>query len=286
MEDNKEKESSGNRANNELKDTPPIVPTAGSETITKNQATANMEVHHHSHAHGKRNWKSYIWEFIMLFLAVFCGFLAEYQLEHTIEHNREKEFVKSMIEDARLDTANVRKVIRQKRMQKLYADSLIAVLYSYEPGKVSDYEIYRYYRHMISATEWVKPTERTLLQLKNSGGMRLIRNSTAADIIIAYDGFGKDVLEQQAFLDPVFLEIWKPACDLFNFKYYNPGSYQGISDSAALLHHDKTKFIQFANMLTAFGGGLAIYCVELEEMREQAAKLTAVLSKEYHLEDN
>lgn len=61
----------------------------------------------------------------MLFLAVFCGFLAEYKLEHTIEHNREKEFVKSMIEDSQLDTASIQHVIRQKKMQKLYSDSLI-----------------------------------------------------------------------------------------------------------------------------------------------------------------
>jgi hypothetical protein len=44
-----------------------------------------MEVHAHSHSHGKKSWRSYFWEFLMLFLAVFCGFLAEYQLEHKIE---------------------------------------------------------------------------------------------------------------------------------------------------------------------------------------------------------
>ena len=48
--------------------------------------TENMEVHHHTHPdshrdHGKKNWKTYFWEFLMLFLAVFCSFLAEYQLE-------------------------------------------------------------------------------------------------------------------------------------------------------------------------------------------------------------
>jgi hypothetical protein len=42
------------------------------------QQESNMEVHHHAHHdHGKKNWKSYFWEFLMLFLAVFCGFLAE-----------------------------------------------------------------------------------------------------------------------------------------------------------------------------------------------------------------
>lgn len=217
------------------------VPPAENEPITENQEPENMEVHHHSHSHGKRSWKSYIWEFVMLFLAVFCGFLAEYKLEHTIEHNREKEFVKSMIEDSQLDTASIQHVIRQKKMQKLYSDSLIKALYIYEPGKSSDYQIYRYYRYLISATEWMKPSERTLVQLKNSGGMRLIRNKTAVDIIISYDGHGKDVMAEQGFLEHVFLEIWKPACELFNFNYYNPGSYKGISDSPKLQFHDKTE---------------------------------------------
>ena len=59
------------------------------QTINYKPETEDMEVHHHTHsAHGKKNWKSYFWEFLMLFLAVFCGFLAEYQLEHKIEKDR------------------------------------------------------------------------------------------------------------------------------------------------------------------------------------------------------
>ncbi len=262
---------------------PELNPAKEAETISENQEVGNMEVHHHSHSHGKRNWKSYIWEFLMLFLAVFCGFLAEYKLEHVIEHNREKTFIESMIEDAQLDTAHIRKIVGQKEIQRLYADSLIKALYNYEPGKVSDFVIYRYFRQIIGATDWVKPTERTLMQLKNSGGMRLIRNKNAADIIIAYDGSGNEVIEQQDFLEKVFLEIWQPSCQLFNFNYYNPGTYRGISEAAVLQSHDKQRFVQFANMLTAYGGGLSIYCQELRKMQDQAIKLMDVLKHEYHL---
>ena len=38
-----------------------------------------MEVHAHTHAHGKKTWKSYFWEFLMLFLAVTLGFFVENQ---------------------------------------------------------------------------------------------------------------------------------------------------------------------------------------------------------------
>src|SRR6478752_2985373 len=64
-----------------------------------------MEVHHHTQAHGKKNWKTYFWEFLMLFLAVFCGFLAENIREHTIEKKRANELAQSMLEDLKKDTA-------------------------------------------------------------------------------------------------------------------------------------------------------------------------------------
>src|SRR4051812_485175 len=73
-----------------------IITAADTQTIPPIQETENMEVHHHAHHGGKKNWKSYFWEFLMLFLAVFCGFLAEYQLEHKIERDREEQFVKSL----------------------------------------------------------------------------------------------------------------------------------------------------------------------------------------------
>ena len=63
-----------------------------------------MEVHAHTHT-ARKKWTHYIWEFLMLFLAVFCGFLAENQREHLVEHQREKQYMRSMMEDLMLDTA-------------------------------------------------------------------------------------------------------------------------------------------------------------------------------------
>ena len=76
-----------------------------------------MEVHHHSHT-SRKKWTHYFWEFLMLFLAVFCGFLAEYKLEHTIEHSREKQFITTLIEDLKSDTAQLTEVIAYKSAGK------------------------------------------------------------------------------------------------------------------------------------------------------------------------
>src|SRR6478752_5293011 len=76
-------------------------------TKTSNPEPDNMEVHHHPHSHGKKNFKTYLWEFVMLFLAVFCGFLAEYYLEHRIEKERGNQFIESFYEDLKTDTAKI-----------------------------------------------------------------------------------------------------------------------------------------------------------------------------------
>jgi dihydroorotase len=71
-----------------------------------------MEVHHHTQAHAKKNWKTYFWEFLMLFLAVFCGFLAENFREHQVEHQREKQYIVSMLKELEADTAQLKIVLK------------------------------------------------------------------------------------------------------------------------------------------------------------------------------
>jgi hypothetical protein len=145
-----------------------------------------MEVHHHSHAHGKNNWKAYFWEFLMLFLAVFCGFLAEYQLEHKIEKDREKQYMTSMLQDLKEDSFNMDKIIRQNRLILLGLDTLAECLQrKMTAGNIdSTYAYSIKYRY---DAPFVDFSERTMSQLKNSGGLRLIRNQKVSDALARYD---------------------------------------------------------------------------------------------------
>src|SRR5512138_1796086 len=92
-----------------------------------------MEVHTHSHTE-RRKFTHYLWEFLMLFLAVFCGFLAEYQLEHIIEKDREKQYITSMIEDLKTDTANLASVIRRLNYRRSRNDTSLAFLQTISKG--------------------------------------------------------------------------------------------------------------------------------------------------------
>ena len=143
-----------------------------------------MEVHQHTHTPRKK-WTHYFWEFLMLFLAVFCGFLAEYQLEHMIEHQREKQFMKSMVEDLEKDKTLLGTELGRVIQQYKGLDSLTVIIYGgnlSEPYVDKMYELQRRFLRPIS----VRLINRTELQLKNAGGMRLIRNREVADSIIKY----------------------------------------------------------------------------------------------------
>ena len=149
-----------------------------------------MEVHQHIHpAPGgtRKKWTHYFWEFLMLFLAVFCGFFAEYQLEHKIEKNRERQFINSLMNDIKADTARLNTIIFNRTVRESRLDSLELLLNSPSPGNYTK-DIY-FFAVTAARTNAIRfiPNDGTMQQLKNSGGLRLIRNHKVADSIAKYD---------------------------------------------------------------------------------------------------
>jgi hypothetical protein len=150
-----------------------------------------MEVHHHSHGspatggtEGKK-WTHYFWEFFMLFLAVTLGFFVENQREHYIEHKREKQFISTMVEDLKSDTAQLSETIAYKKSKEKMLDSLIMYLSRAEYQKYGN-DIY-YYARNVTRPQYFSPNDRTIQQLKNSGALRLIRKLSISDSIMYYD---------------------------------------------------------------------------------------------------
>jgi hypothetical protein len=164
----------------------PVQSAEEPKSINDKPETETMEVHHHGHVHHQKKWKEYLFQFLMLFLAVFCGFLAEWQLEHTIEHQREKEYIHSLIEDLKLDTAtlNHRVVFCQSVRARL--DTMLFYLYHSERDKHTA-DIYYGVRGIMTKGSPFRNHDRTIVQLKNAGGLRLIRNTKVSDSIIIYD---------------------------------------------------------------------------------------------------
>ena len=145
-----------------------------------------MEVHHHTQVPTSREkkWTHYFWEFLMLFLAVFCGFLAEYQLEHKIEKDREKQYIKSFAEDLAIDISDFDRHISVCNMNVNTADSLLSLLVHPQKEKFAA-DIYYFFRFVHRHRPFTV-NDRTIVQLRNAGGMRLVSNKIVSDSMISY----------------------------------------------------------------------------------------------------
>ena len=122
----------------------------------------------------------------MLFLAVFCGFLAENFREHQVEHHREKQYMQSLLSDLAADTARFNKGIPLKEQRIHAIDTVFMFFHTHPEAKTISGNLYKAFRRSWFDQQFTRNTI-TINQLKNAGGMRLIRNKQLADSISVYD---------------------------------------------------------------------------------------------------
>jgi hypothetical protein len=245
-----------------------------------------MEVHAHTHT-ARKKWTHYFWEFLMLFLAVFCGFLAEYQLEHKIEKAREKQFIQSLLNDLKADTANITNLNSFRLTIRNQTENLFALLTS-DSVNEKGFDIYND-ASRVSRRAFFYGADGTIQQLKNSGGLRLITHVNVADSIKAYDVLYRSILTLQELEEEQVIKYREMAAKILDAKILSKLFIGDISDDSLrhlkpkLKHYDPLLLNEFSNsLLYRRGNSIRIY-FELEELYRKGTKLIALIHKEYNI---
>ncbi|HEU5167694.1 MAG TPA: hypothetical protein VFU29_19245 [Chitinophagaceae bacterium] len=249
-----------------------------------------MEVHTHAHTPRKK-WTHYLWEFLMLFLAVFCGFLAENKREKIVERHREKDYIISMIEDLQTDTANLSLVITGFDDMERRFDFTIR---GFNDGikTFSEDWTQKFILSFRGGYPDFYQSDRTIQQLKNAGGMRLILNKTAAKGIINYDEDVKDLdLEvtsmsrgQDRYIEEV-LKVWS-----INKMYKEAGTTSWAKTRNLIIHNnywitnDPVAFEHLFNRLSEYNEATVRMDRNFHDLKTKAISLIELLKKEYHLQ--
>ena len=221
----------------------------------------------------------------MLFLAVFCGFLAEYQLEHKIEKDRETKYMRSMIEDLKLDTAELTVHIRLRTERDVMIDTLIFLL-TQTNIRENGNSIY-YLSRIISPPISFFPNDRTIQQLKSAGGLRLIRNMDISNSIMAYDRTMRQSVFELGDEQQVRGEYRLSANKIFSGQVFHQmmktkeikrptGNPTLFSEDKALIN----EFVMESQYLEKVNQKQAI---RAQELVDQARKLIEDIQKLYHL---
>jgi hypothetical protein len=247
-----------------------------------------MEVHHHSHT-ARKKWTHYLWEFLMLFLAVTLGFLVENQREHYIEHKREKQYVQSFYEDLTADELDLETNIEYLQGQANAADSLQLLMKNITTKQPAN-RIYMYLREITrSSAGLLFPNDRTIVQLRNAGGMRLIKNKSVSDSMVGYyrtigiiQFLSENALDNKKSLREKYIPL------------LNAEDFGKIVDSTSrIIHSPEILYLRNAdpdlinnclmevNRIKNINSTLAI---RIRGLKEKAGRIKDFIKQEYHLE--
>jgi len=246
-----------------------------------------MEVHAHSHSHGKKNWRSYFWEFLMLFLAVFCGFLAEYQLEHKIEKDREIQYIRSLYEDLKENDKTFGQVLIFQENRIAMMDSMINMLN--HPESIRGHEgLLYYFARMSPRLQTLAINNRTFEQLKNSGNFRLIRKIETSNRVMAYYENIPLIRQIEGLYFGEFdhyktsaSQIFDPA--VFTSMEMKDGKIARTDQNPALQTYD-VKLIKQLSLFAVYMNGSGRGIIEqVIQLKHKGTAMMDYLQKEYHL---
>jgi hypothetical protein len=256
-----------------------------------------MEVHHHAHHGGKKNWKSYFWEFLMLFLAVTLGFFVENQREHYIEHVRAKDFSRTLVKDLQNDTALIHEQKKTAELYIAFADSLLMLSQSSLQGNyASRFSFYTRFMYWTGAITW---NNATFEQIKNSGSLRYFKNYQLLEKLMNYDAVAKRIdmeannntirgnlmLKQiNAVIDPIYhkelSEYFLVSLDTMSREMMD----QICSRDVESLESKRADIKELLNMVVVQQRNFQRNVdVTLKQAEELAIELINDLKKEYHI---
>jgi hypothetical protein len=225
----------------------------------------------------------------MIFLAVTMGFFAESLRENIADKEKEKEYIKSFVQNMKDDTASIANVLEENKMK---IEKLQDVM-SFSFKNLSDPVIRKlFYKscNFIGYYSVFKSNDATLQQLKNSGGLRLIKRKNVADSISFYDNMVKIIYAAEVYYSNTTDYGIKAVREVLDYSVTYDSSYiknDSLSDKPLpFINNDPQKIKMLFNMVDYEIGAAKNYVTNIKQRLPFAIRLITFLEKEYNLKSD
>lgn len=235
-----------------------------------------------------RYLKYAIGEIVLVVIGILIALQLNSWKEKNAERKLEKEYIVSLIEDIKKDIQNFDVAIDLNEQRIKYLDSFASVCFTYE--KENEHQVFYLYRVSLRHPDFVSQTDRTLAQLKNAGGMRLITKKTTADSIIQYEGYFKKLTNQQTWYEGMLKDLVSAGIHVFNFK--DAPKYKGeqrklslddFNKMGKIASLDKKLIVELGNIANMYGSITEYYLILLKEGKQKSIDLIKVLERDYEI---
>ena len=253
-----------------------------------------MEVHHHPDLHHKKkNFREYFLEFLMIFLAVTMGFIAENVREYFTDAQKEKQYIFSLYEDLQADTVQLNFLINFDS-QKIDVLSHMNACYDTVSKNLRATSCMGSLIKYSKTNRTFQLTDRTLRQLANAGGFRLLNKEDADSILVyeslfrQYDNFQMTIF--QGAQDNVRNTLNLLADFKVNFPLQNPAPWYG-KDTTSTVLNGSLLFSDDRLLLNKWFNEMALYLRItkaqrnlLIDLKDEASHLMIFYKDKHHLD--
>ena len=224
-------------------------------------------------------FKYAIGEIVLVVIGILIALSINNWNQKKTERKVEQDYISSLIEDAKTDLSNFKNAIALNEVRLNNLDSLAFRCYSYNIKDKKDPELMFWYMNSLKRPDFVTQTDRTLSQLKNSGGMRLIEDKTKIDAIITYEESFERLYNQQVWYEGGLKDLVNAGVPVFNYKYITVSNYSNISKlkTARLLATDNKLIIELGNRASLYNILTTSYLNRLEAGKQECLKLIDIL---------
>jgi hypothetical protein len=250
-----------------------------------------MEVHHHPHV-AKKNFKEYFLEFLMIFLAVTMGFIAENIRENINENAQGKQYIQSLVEDLESDTTRMNDIIQ---FDEAKINALNSMYQCYDTV-TNNLKATSCMGELIKYSKVNRPfllNDRTITQLANAGGYRLLEK-VDADSILAYERMYKNAHDfEMTIYQEAQNNVRNTLNELANFKVVSPlqnvsplyGVDTGITslNGPLLFSDDRALLNKWFNQLQLYLRVTKAQSTLLKRLQVKATNLISFYKSKHHL---
>jgi hypothetical protein len=227
----------------------------------------------------------------MLFLAVTAGFFVENQREHFVEKQRAKQYIKSFYEDLKTDTVRLNNLIRFEA-KKITSLNVLQSCYDSLLKNKTPVSLLNVIKNSQSNNPF-RLNRRTLNQLANAGGFRLLLKEDA-DSIISYETRGTNLEGYQETLYQQSQDILRNTFnEIVDFIPYS-NLYTDVTNTATpdvneikeplFLSANKVLLNKYFNELFQYLRVTVQHRAGLGRLNENATRLLLYFKKKYNLE--
>lgn len=220
----------------------------------------------------------------MLFLAVTLGFLVENMREHRIENKREKALMQALLLDLNADYLQIDSLIQKRITRNNHCDSLISMLA--KGGKENSSLLYFYGRNASRRIHF-RPQDGTLLQLRNSGGFRVVHDALVLNGINAYELALKSNLENIEVEEKELSAYTDLAAKIFNVIIFQEMTKLNLVEkpegNPLLISYDKNLLNELSIKLHYWKRTSLSVLESWENLKKNAMTLMKQIKEEYHL---